>query len=50
MMRPAFVTSRMLVVQSLIEAVPLLIREAMVAVLPVIATAVGAIPDIVSKP
>ena len=43
----AFVTSRMIVVPSWTEAFPLVIPEAMAAGLPVIATAVGAIPDFV---
>lgn len=43
----AFATSQMLVVPSWTEAFPLVIPEAMAAGLPVIATAVGAIPDFV---
>jgi glycosyltransferase involved in cell wall biosynthesis len=43
----AFVTSQMIVVPSRTEAFPLVIPEAMAAGLPVIATAVGAIPDFV---
>jgi glycosyltransferase involved in cell wall biosynthesis len=43
----AFVTSHMIVVPSWTEAFPLVIPEAMSAGLPVIATAVGAIPDFV---
>jgi glycosyltransferase involved in cell wall biosynthesis len=43
----AFVTSHMIVVPSWTEAFPLVIPEAMAAGLPVIATAVGAIPDFV---
>jgi glycosyltransferase involved in cell wall biosynthesis len=43
----AFVTSRMIVVPSWTEAFPLVIPEGMAAGLPVIATAVGAIPDFV---
>jgi glycosyltransferase involved in cell wall biosynthesis len=43
----AFVTSKMIVVPSWTEAFPLVIPEAMAAGLPVIATAVGAIPDFV---
>lgn len=43
----AFVTSRLLVVPSWTEAFPLVIPEAMAAGLPVVATAVGAIPDFV---
>jgi glycosyltransferase involved in cell wall biosynthesis len=43
----AFVTSQMIVVPSWSEAFPLVIPEAMAAGLPVIATAVGAIPDFV---
>lgn len=43
----AFATSQMLVVPSRTEAFPLVIPEAMAAGLPVIATAVGAIPDFV---
>jgi glycosyltransferase involved in cell wall biosynthesis len=43
----AFVTSQMIVVPSWTEASPLVIPEAMAAGLPVIATAVGAIPDFV---
>jgi glycosyltransferase involved in cell wall biosynthesis len=43
----AFVTSQMIVVPSWTEAFPLVIPEAMAAGLPVIATAVGAIPDFV---
>ncbi|MEO8009169.1 MAG: glycosyltransferase family 4 protein, partial [Betaproteobacteria bacterium] len=43
----AFVTSLMIVVPSWTEAFPLVIPEAMAAGLPVIATAVGAIPDFV---
>lgn len=43
----AYVTSRMIVVPSWTEAFPLVIPEAMAAGLPVIATAVGAIPDFV---
>ena len=42
-----FVTSKMIVVPSWTEAFPLVIPEAMAAGLPVIATAVGAIPDFV---
>ena len=44
----AFVTSQMIVVPSWTEAFPLVIPEAMAAGLPVIATAVGAIPDFVT--
>lgn len=43
----AFVTSQMIVVPSWTEAFPLVIPEAMATGLPVIATAVGAIPDFV---
>ena len=43
----AFATSQMIVVPSRTEAFPLVIPEAMAAGLPVIATAVGAIPDFV---
>lgn len=43
----AYVTSRMIVVPSWTEAFPLVIPEAMAAGLPVISTAVGAIPDFV---
>ena len=43
----AFLASSMLVVPSWTEAFPLVIPEAMAAGLPVIATAVGAIPDFV---
>ena len=43
----AFATSQMIVVPSWTEAFPLVIPEAMAAGLPVIATAVGAIPDFV---
>jgi glycosyltransferase involved in cell wall biosynthesis len=43
----AFVTSEMIVVPSWTEAFPLVIPEAMAAGLPVVATAVGAIPDFV---
>jgi glycosyltransferase involved in cell wall biosynthesis len=43
----AFVTSRMIVVPSWTEGFPLVIPEAMAAGLPVIAAAVGAIPDFV---
>ncbi len=43
----AFVTSQMILVPSWTEAFPLVIPEAMAAGLPVIATAVGAIPDFV---
>jgi len=43
----AFVRSQMIVVPSWTEAFPLVIPEAMAAGLPVIATAVGAIPDFV---
>src|SRR6267154_2060667 len=45
----AFVTSHMIVVPSWTEAFPLVIPEAMAAGLPVIATAVGAIPDFVEE-
>ena len=45
----AFVTSKMIVVPSWTEAFPLVIPEAMAAGLPVIATAVGAIPDFVQE-
>jgi glycosyltransferase involved in cell wall biosynthesis len=45
----AFVTSEMIVVPSWTEAFPLVIPEAMAAGLPVIATAVGAIPDFVTE-
>jgi len=45
----AFVTSEMIVVPSWTEAFPLVIPEAMAAGLPVIATAVGAIPDFVKE-
>jgi len=45
----AFVTSKMIVVPSWTEAFPLVIPEAMAAGLPVIATAVGAIPDFVKE-
>jgi glycosyltransferase involved in cell wall biosynthesis len=44
----AFVTSQMIVVPSWTEAFPLVIPEAMAAGLPVIAAAVGAIPDFVN--
>lgn len=44
----AFVTSRLIVVPSWTEAFPLVIPEAMAAGLPVIATAVGAIPDFIT--
>src|SRR3989441_2271285 len=44
----AFVSSQMIVVPSWTEAFPLVIPEAMAAGLPVIATAVGAIPDFVT--
>lgn len=43
----AFVTSQLLVVPSWTEAFPLVIPEAMAAGLPVVASAVGAIPDFV---
>jgi glycosyltransferase involved in cell wall biosynthesis len=43
----AFATAQMIVVPSWTEAFPLVIPEAMAAGLPVIATAVGAIPDFV---
>jgi glycosyltransferase involved in cell wall biosynthesis len=43
----AFVTSQMIVVPSWTEAFPLVIPEAMAAGLPVVTTAVGAIPDFV---
>jgi glycosyltransferase involved in cell wall biosynthesis len=43
------VTSQMIVVPSWTEAFPLVIPEAMAAGLPVIATAVGAIPDFVKE-
>jgi glycosyltransferase involved in cell wall biosynthesis len=43
----AFVTSCMIVVPSWTEAFPLVIPEAMASGLPVVATAVGAIPDFV---
>jgi len=43
----AFVTSHMIVVPSWTEAFPVVIPEAMAAGLPVITTAVGAIPDFV---
>jgi glycosyltransferase involved in cell wall biosynthesis len=43
----AFVTAQMIVVPSWTEGFPLVIPEAMAAGLPVIATAVGAIPDFV---
>jgi glycosyltransferase involved in cell wall biosynthesis len=43
----AFVTSDMIVVPSWTEAFPLVIPEAMAAGLPIVATAVGAIPDFV---
>ncbi len=43
----AFVTSQMIVVPSWTEASPVVIPEAMAGGLPVIATAVGAIPDFV---
>ena len=45
----AFVTSQLLVVPSWTEAFPLVIPEAMAAGLPVVATAVGAIPDFVRE-
>src|SRR5438552_5060614 len=45
----AFVTSKMIVVPSWTEAFPLVIPEAMAAGLPVIAAAVGAIPDFVQE-
>ena len=45
----AFVTSKMIVVPSWTEAFPLVIPEAMAAGLPVIAAAVGAIPDFVKE-
>ncbi len=45
----AFVTSKMIVVPSWTEAFPLVIPEAMAAGLPVVATAVGAIPDFVKE-
>jgi glycosyltransferase involved in cell wall biosynthesis len=44
----AFTTSQMIVVPSWTEAFPLVIPEAMAAGLPIIATAVGAIPDFVT--
>ena len=44
-----FVTSKMIVVPSWTEAFPLVIPEAMAAGLPVIAAAVGAIPDFVQE-
>jgi glycosyltransferase involved in cell wall biosynthesis len=44
----AFVTSQMIVVPSWTEGFPLVIPEAMAAALPVIATAVGAVPDFVT--
>jgi len=43
----AYVTSELIVVPSWTEAFPLVIPEAMAAGLPVVATAVGAIPDFV---
>jgi glycosyltransferase involved in cell wall biosynthesis len=43
----AFVTSQLLVVPSWTEAFPLVIPEAMAAGLPIVASAVGAIPDFV---
>ncbi|MBC8006868.1 MAG: glycosyltransferase family 4 protein [Prolixibacteraceae bacterium] len=43
----AFATSQMIVVPSWTEAFPLVIPEAMAAGIPVVATAVGAIPDFV---
>jgi glycosyltransferase involved in cell wall biosynthesis len=43
----AYVTSDMIVVPSWTEAFPLVIPEAMAAGLPIVATAVGAIPDFV---
>lgn len=45
----AFLSSEMIVVPSWTEAFPLVIPEAMAAGLPVIATAVGAIPDFVKE-
>jgi glycosyltransferase involved in cell wall biosynthesis len=45
----AFATAQMIVVPSWTEAFPLVIPEAMAAGLPVIATAVGAIPDFVKE-
>jgi glycosyltransferase involved in cell wall biosynthesis len=43
----AFVTSQLLVVPSWTEAFPLVVPEAMAAGLPIVASAVGAIPDFV---